>query len=150
MSTHHIFRSVLHLCHGQGCRVFGWMGDLQPLMTGILIMGPYRGPYYWVDEFIPYYMEIMGVDRPWHIWIKRPRWFLPCCWNQRLEKTRFSRFGGPFFFFPSTNRNPPLCLQIFLKHTNCLMVSNWGLKSSTTLCFWRIHYLAKNQIHYFH
>ena len=21
----------------------------------------------WVDEFIPYYMEIMGVDRPWHI-----------------------------------------------------------------------------------
>ena len=31
---------------------------------------PYNGyinPYYWVDEFIPYYMEIMGVDRPWHI-----------------------------------------------------------------------------------
>ena len=31
---------------------------------------PYNGyihPYNWVDEFIPYYMEIMGVDRPWHI-----------------------------------------------------------------------------------
>ena len=30
---------------------------------------PYNGyinPYYWVDEFIPDYMEIMGVDRPWH------------------------------------------------------------------------------------
>ena len=24
----------------------------------------YIKPYYWVDEFIPYYMEIMGVDRP--------------------------------------------------------------------------------------
>ena len=29
----------------------------------------YINPYYWVDEFIPYYMEIMGVDRPWHIYI---------------------------------------------------------------------------------
>ena len=32
-----------------------------------LIGNPYNGytnPYYWVDEFIPYYMEIMGVDRP--------------------------------------------------------------------------------------
>ena len=27
----------------------------------------YINPYYWVDEFIPYYTEIMGVDRPWHI-----------------------------------------------------------------------------------
>ena len=29
-----------------------------------LIGSPYNGyinPYYWVDEFIPYYMEIMGV-----------------------------------------------------------------------------------------
>ena len=35
------------------------MGNLQPL-----IGNPYNGyinPYYWVDEFIPYYMEIMGV-----------------------------------------------------------------------------------------
>ena len=30
----------------------------------LLIGNPYNGytnPYYWVDEFIPYYMEIMGV-----------------------------------------------------------------------------------------
>ena len=27
-------------------------------------MGPYRSLGTWVDEFIPYYMEIMGVDRP--------------------------------------------------------------------------------------
>ena len=40
------------------------MGNLQPLMTGILIMGPYKPLRSWVDEFIPYYMEIMGVDRP--------------------------------------------------------------------------------------
>ena len=33
---------------------------------GILIMGPYKPLRTWVDEFIPYYMEIMGVDRPWH------------------------------------------------------------------------------------
>ncbi len=29
-----------------------------------LIGNPYNGyinPYYWVDEFIPYYMEIIGV-----------------------------------------------------------------------------------------
>ena len=35
------------------------MGNLPPL-----IGNPYNGyinPYYWVDEFIPYYMEIMGV-----------------------------------------------------------------------------------------
>ena len=35
------------------------MGKIQPL-----IGNPYNGyinPYYWVDEFIPYYMEIMGV-----------------------------------------------------------------------------------------
>ena len=27
---------------------------------GILIMGPYKPRSYWVDEFIPYYMQIMG------------------------------------------------------------------------------------------
>ena len=35
------------------------MGDLPPL-----IGNPYNGyikPYYWVDEFLPYYMDIMGV-----------------------------------------------------------------------------------------
>ena len=32
-------------------------------------MGPYKPLRTWVDEFIPYYMEIMGVDRPWHIWV---------------------------------------------------------------------------------
>ena len=37
---------------------------IPPLMTGILIMGPYKPLRTWVDEFIPYYMEIMGVDRP--------------------------------------------------------------------------------------
>ena len=27
-------------------------------------MGPYKPLRTWVDEFIPYYMEIMGVDQP--------------------------------------------------------------------------------------
>ena len=27
-------------------------------------MGPYKPLRTWFDEFIPYYMEIMGVDRP--------------------------------------------------------------------------------------
>ena len=36
------------------------MGDLPPLI-GILVMGPYKPLRNWVDEFIPYYMEIMGV-----------------------------------------------------------------------------------------
>ena len=49
-----------YMCHGfPGCRVLLGMGNLPPL-----IGNPYNGyinPYYWVDEFIPYYMEIMGV-----------------------------------------------------------------------------------------
>ena len=42
-----------------------YIGDGHPTFN----RNPYNGyinPYYWVDEFIPYYMEIMGVDRPWH------------------------------------------------------------------------------------
>ena len=42
------------------------LGMVIPSLIGILIIiiGIYIKPYYWVDEFIPYYMEIMGVDRP--------------------------------------------------------------------------------------
>ena len=32
-------------------------------------MGPYKPLRNWVDEFIRYYMEIMGVDRPWHYFL---------------------------------------------------------------------------------
>ena len=28
---------------------------------GKFLQKPYMSPYYWVDEFVPYYMEIMGV-----------------------------------------------------------------------------------------
>ena len=41
-----------------------------------LIGNPYNGyinPYYWVDEFIPYYMEIMGVDRPDRTYVSRDK-----------------------------------------------------------------------------
>ena len=43
------------------------LGDgrcLPPLMTGILIMGPYKPRSGLGLMTIPYYMEIMGVDRP--------------------------------------------------------------------------------------
>ena len=42
------------------------IGDGKPptFNDGILIMGSYKPLRTWVDEFIPYYMEIMGVDRP--------------------------------------------------------------------------------------
>ena len=46
-----------------------------------LLGNPYNGyinPYHWVDEFIPYYMEIMGVDRPWHAHIRMKLLFLHC------------------------------------------------------------------------
>ena len=46
-----------HMCHGQGCRVL--LGMVIPPFN----RNPYNGyinPYYWVDEFIPYYMEIMN------------------------------------------------------------------------------------------
>ena len=49
-------------------RVFLGMGDLPPLI--VLIMGPYKPLRNWVDFPIPYYMEIMGVDRPWLIWVE--------------------------------------------------------------------------------
>ena len=45
-----------------------YIGDkLIPPLIRILIMGPYKPLRTWVDEFIPYYMEIMGVGRPWHM-----------------------------------------------------------------------------------
>ena len=45
------------------------IGDGRPptFNDGILKMGPYKPLRTWVDEFIHYYMEIMGVERPWHI-----------------------------------------------------------------------------------
>ena len=57
------------MCHGQGCR---YIGDGRPptFNDGILISwGPIFTPTklgWWVA--IPYYMEVMGVDRPWHKW----------------------------------------------------------------------------------
>ena len=49
------------ICAMVKSRVLLGMGDLPPFNDGILIMGPYKPPRDWVDEFIPYYMEIMGV-----------------------------------------------------------------------------------------
>ena len=49
----------VHICARVKSRVLLGMGNLPPLKGN-----PYNGyinPYYWVDEFIPYYMEIMGV-----------------------------------------------------------------------------------------
>ena len=54
-----------HMSQGRSTPWSLGMGDrAPPLMTGILIMGPYKPLRTWVDEFIPHYMEIMGVDRP--------------------------------------------------------------------------------------
>ena len=44
-----------------------YIGDGHPTFNRNPLNG-YINPYYWVDEFIPCYMEIMGVDRPWHIY----------------------------------------------------------------------------------
>ena len=49
-------------CHGHQMSCF--VGDgmvIPPLMTESLFHGPYKLLRTWVDEFIPYYMEIMGV-----------------------------------------------------------------------------------------
>ena len=48
------------------------MGKIPPLI-GILIMGPYKPLRTWVDEFIPYYMEIIwsnysDLTRPHSKW----------------------------------------------------------------------------------
>ena len=44
-----------------------YIGDGRPptFNDGILISWVYKPLRTWVDEFIPY-MEITGVDRPWH------------------------------------------------------------------------------------
>ena len=44
-------------------RLSRFVGDGIPptFNDGILIVGPYKPLRTWVDEFIPYYMEIMGV-----------------------------------------------------------------------------------------
>ena len=42
---------------------------IPPLRTGILIMGPYKPLLgWWVYPLL--YGNVMGVDRPWHIWSK--------------------------------------------------------------------------------
>ena len=43
-----------------------------------LIGNPYNGyinPYYWVDEFIPCYMEMSWEFRPWHTWLGSMAYF---------------------------------------------------------------------------
>ncbi len=55
---------IIYMSQGRSTPWSLGMGNLQPLMTGILIMGPYKPLRNRVDEFIPYYMEIIVVDRP--------------------------------------------------------------------------------------
>ena len=63
MDSNHIPKQPCRVPWDQGCRGFFFgMGNLPPLIN----RNPYNGgpinPYHWVDEFIPYYMEIMGVE----------------------------------------------------------------------------------------
>ena len=55
------------MCHGQKSRFF-WDGhptfNRNPSND---LMGPYKLLRDWVDEFIPYYMEMSWEFRPWHI-----------------------------------------------------------------------------------
>ena len=58
-----IIYSLIESLYVPWSRLSRFFGDgklLPPLMTESLFHG-YINPYYWVDEFIPYYMEIMGV-----------------------------------------------------------------------------------------
>ena len=57
---------MLVICAMVKSRFFG-DGRPPPFNDGILIMGPYKPLRNWVDEFVSYSMEVMGVDRPWHI-----------------------------------------------------------------------------------
>ena len=65
------------------------MGNLQPLVGNPYFMGPYKPLRTWVDEFIPYDMEIMGVDRPdrtyvfWGFWCSGP--VGPTLWGEHLN-----------------------------------------------------------------
>ena len=61
----HLLTVVLLICAMVKSR---YIGDGHPTFNdGILIMGPYKPLRNWVDEFIPYYMEIMGVYTMAHI-----------------------------------------------------------------------------------
>ena len=51
----------VHMSQGRSTRWSLGMGTHPTFNDG----NPYNGALRtWVDEFIPYYMEIMGVDRP--------------------------------------------------------------------------------------
>ena len=54
-------RPLFHMSLGRSTPCIGDGQLIPPLMTGILIMGPYKPLRNWVDEFIPYYMELLGV-----------------------------------------------------------------------------------------
>ena len=65
----------LHFCHGQASRVF--LGDGRPptLDRNPYFMGTYKPLRNWVDEFIPYYMEMSwGVDRPDRTFVTMASW----------------------------------------------------------------------------
>ncbi len=52
---------------------------------------PYNGyinPYYWVEFPIPYYIEIMGVDRPWHISFQETNTYTHLLKNQQIPRDR--------------------------------------------------------------
>ena len=89
------------MCHGQGCRYIG--DKLIPPLIGILIMGPYKPLRTWVDEFIPYYMEIMGVDRPDRTngW-KSPK--IPSIFNWLAVAYQVKNGGPGWSFFRSLRR----------------------------------------------
>ena len=55
----------VQMCQGRSTPYIG-DGNNPTFNDGILISWVYKPLRTWVDEFIPYYMEIMGVDRPWH------------------------------------------------------------------------------------
>ena len=60
---------------------FHWGWETSNLQLGILLMGPYKPLRNWVDEFIPYYMEMT--------------------WEFRLDSTRSHQKNYPSFWSPS-------------------------------------------------
>ena len=52
------------MCHGEARRVLLAINSSHLLTWNPYFMGIFSPLRNWVDEFIPYYMEIMGVDRP--------------------------------------------------------------------------------------
>ena len=77
---------------------------------------PYNGyinPYYWVDDHPLLYGNVMGVDRPWHMWF----------WVQKQTKKRDDNISRGQASMPGEPPQCP-CFDRYSSHIHTLEVQD--------------------------